>query len=428
MNIKSVLQHTTTSDSPFSLRTYSKNNFMQHNLATDLMERFEKLKKHPLAGFQYLEQLEQEINECKNVLQKFKGKKHLIHVGMGGSVLSPIVLKEAFAPKNDSVIFIDNLDYAYMKEQLKDIDLQDSVIYLVSKSGNTLETQILMNFFLEQYKQIIKTEKNSEEDILKNYFIFATDPQAGPLRSLAEKFKIASLNIPTNLGGRFCAFSCVTFLPGLFLGLKIEDFLQGARLAQKYFESKDKNQTVLKIASKIAEEFSNGINQTVFMPYSSFLRPLSNWFAQLWAESLGKINTDKMRVGLTPIVAYGPSDQHSLLQLFKDGPKNKNYFFISLDNCSMEPFISHPVLIQKKYSDVIKAQMHGTVTSILENNPTLFEITLKSLDLTSLGSLMYFFELLTVCSGASLSVDPFDQPGVEHGKKLTWSILTKNEN
>jgi glucose-6-phosphate isomerase len=424
---QSKLRFETDSLSPFSLKVYSSTNVFENDDITILRKNFQQLLSHPLAGFQFLDDLENMADQCKNIFEQFRHKKYFVHVGMGGSVLAAEVLKDALGNNNSKVIFINNLDSDYIKNTLESISLKESLFYIVSKSGNTLETQLTMNLIISSLQNISEFSKLSKEELLKNFFVVATDDSQGPLRKMAQTYGIRSLSIPSNLGGRYCALSAVTFLPMLFLGLNLKEFIQGAKQTKQYFKDNEVAQDLLPLAKLFMEEHDSGINQTVFMPYSSYLKSLSHWFAQLWAESLGKISTKGKVVGLTPIVAHGPADQHSLLQLFTQGPKNKNYIFISIQNPHSVQEAQHPDLTKTSLHQVVRAQQSATCTTLLNQNATILDIEIKELSERCLGSLFYFFELLTVATGASLSVDPFDQPGVEVGKKLTLEILTREK-
>lgn len=420
----SHLKFQTPNNAPFNLKLYfSSTNQDDEKKMLPTAANLEELLNHPMSGFQFLDNLDVCLEKCRQVYQKFSNRKHFIHVGMGGSVLSAEVLLQTLASTNSKVIFLNNLDADDIAEKLSRINLTDAVIYLVSKSGNTLETHLLMQILLTQLKIHSDLKHKTEQDLLKEFFIFATDPTEGPMRKMANEFSITCLEIPKNLGGRFCAFSAVTFLPALFAEIELEQFYQGAKDVKDFFQTQNTSSFTSQLANHLAQEFFTGKTQTVLMPYSSKLTSFTHWFAQLWAESLGKNNKLNETVGLTPIVAHGPADQHSLLQIFMQGPKDKTYFFIKI-NKTFKNFKSFKAeLNQKDLTQIVHAQLEGTMAALQKENASMFLLEIKQLNAHSLGMLMYFFEYLTIVTGAALSINPYDQPGVESGKNLTWSIL-----
>jgi len=416
----STLQFQTPSDSPIALKFYYST---QSNNNPDAQKNLDLLLKHTMSGFQNIEDIDTDIKNCQQVYQKFSAKKHFIHVGMGGSVLGAEVLIEALAPLNSKVIFLNNLDADDIAQKLAQVDLAKSVIYLVSKSGGTLETHLMMQLLLNQLKLCAELKNKSENELLKEFFIFATDPKVGQMRKMANELGITTLDIPTNLGGRFCAFSAVAFLPALFAEINLSQFCQGAKVVKDFFHTKNKSQIMLDLANHLTAEYKKGKTQTVLMPYSSKLKSFTHWFAQLWGESLGKKNQQNQAVGLTPIVAHGPADQHSLLQLFMEGPKDKTYFFVKINETTKNFQGFKAELSQKNLTQIVHAQLEGTMAALQKENASMILMETEQLSPKSLGMLMYFFEYLTVVTGAALSIDPYNQPGVESGKNLTWSIL-----
>jgi glucose-6-phosphate isomerase len=161
------------------------------------------------------------------------------------------------------------------------------------------------------------------------------------------------------------------------------------------------------------------------MPYSSLLKEYSAWFTQLWAESLGKGGK-----GLTPIPAYGATDQHSQMQLFMEGPFDKILFLIEVENFEFDFELKNTVdasafklLSSFKLSQLMKAELEGTLTALSENKRHVVHLKIPSLKEQYLGQLILFSECLTVLLGKMLEVDPFNQPGVEAGKKYANAWL-----
>lgn len=416
----SSLQFETPQNAPLKFKFYATQSYSEDS---SLSAKLTALLNHHMSGYQDLTCLDAQLEKCLAVYQKFSHKKHFIHVGMGGSVLGAEVLIQALANNNSKVIFLNNLDADDIFDKLSTIDLTQSLIYLVSKSGSTLETHLMMQLLLNQLKLIPELKNKSDEELLRTFFVFATDPQVGKMRELATLQQITCLEIPPNLGGRFCAFSAVTFLPALFAQINLDQFCQGAKAIKNFFLNPSQSDSMMRLANLLVQESQKNKSQTVLMPYSSKLKSFTHWFAQLWGESLGKKNSLGINLGLTPIVAHGPADQHSLLQLFMEGPNDKTYFFIKILNTHHNYTSFKDELAKKNLTQIVHAQLEGTMSALQQNAATMTLIEIDELNAYSLGMLMYFFEHLTVVTGAALSIDPFNQPGVELGKNLTWSIL-----
>ena len=395
-----------------------------------LISKTQTLLNSPTCGINDLEIQLETLNQCQQILAKHKTKKNFIHVGMGGSILGAEVLIEALAQNTTSsnTIFLNNLDADSLHEKLDALDLLQSVVFVVTKSGNTLETHIIMQILFSKFKNIPELKNVSDEKIYQNHFIFATDPKVGIIRKMCDQYQISSLEIPSKLGGRFCALSSVGFLPAQFNKLDTHKILTGAVKTRNFFLINDKTNSIFKLAWIILQHYSKGLDQTVLMPYSSKLKAFNSWFAQLWSESLGKINNTQQNVGPTPVVAYGPADQHSQLQLFMQGPNNKYFMFLKiLKNNNDIELKNNPTFlsdIDNKYlSEIVHAQLVGTMSALQSNLRPFVALEIEKLNEENLGCLIYFFELFTIIVGAGLSVDPFNQPGVELGKNLTWNYL-----
>jgi glucose-6-phosphate isomerase len=389
------------------------------NIFKDIINRKE-------IGFFHLVEHQEHLENAKLVYEKFKDKKYFIHVGIGGSALGPEMLLNAVGKKTDTkFIFINNIDSEKLSEQLEGIDLHQACIYIVSKSGTTAETMAAFSILLQkgQFK----------EETLKNNFVFCTDPEKGDLRSLSKKLGISCLTIPENIGGRFSVLTGVGLLPALFAKIKIDELYQGAVEFQNHLL--DGNE-LYQLASFILEHKKEGKDQTVFMPYSSKLKSLSDWFIQLWAESLGKkhsLKNEIIHTGLTPIAAYGATDQHSQVQLFMEGPLNKVFILIHIKerktNFNLNSPLSSPSLDKLKnisLNQLMTAELEGTKKAFIEANRPFVCIDIDHCDEKHLAALILTFESLTALVGNLLNIDPFDQPGVEAGKKYAWEWLSNS--
>lgn len=372
-------------------------------------------------GFFRLPQDKDLFASCEKTYEKFNYKKYFIHIGIGGSALGPEMLLKAIGNKSGvEFVFFNNIDPDEMQRCFDKVNLKEALIYVVSKSGTTAETVAAMSIVLTQL------EKAGVSPVdYKEYFVFCTDPEKGELRRLSKEWGVTALNIPSNIGGRYSVLTPVGLLPALFAGMDARGLLIGADNIQKHLNDPKAGAEFFKLAGFIKSLHDKGITQTVMMPYSSLLKEFSAWFVQLWAESLGKEGK-----GLTPIPAYGATDQHSQMQLFMEGPNDKLLMLIEVEKfqCDFEMKNSVPsdhfkMLSPFKLSQLMKAELEGTLTALAENDRHVVHLKVPTLNEEHLGQLILFSECLTVLVGKMLKIDPFNQPGVEAGKKYANSWL-----
>lgn len=406
--------------------------FTTQNL-TNLFEKFLATINDDKYGFFHLTDDSSQIIQAKEVFNKYKERKHFIQIGIGGSALGPQMLVEAIGNNKDTnFIWLDNTDADYIHDELKKIEPKESLFYVVSKSGSTAETMAAFSIC-----RTVLVESGVNENEFHNYFVFCTDPQKSELKDLANELGHDSLCIPSNIGGRFSVLTAVGLLPALFANIDIDKLFQGANEIKKEIlnENLDKNQLIQTAAQLYYLFDEKKVTQTVMMPYSSKLKSFSHWFVQLWAESLGKFSDKKnTNTGLTPIAAYGATDQHSQMQLFMEGQNDKFLFLIEvlnkkhdyqLDNTIPKP--SAKRLNGHTLNELIQAQLHGTIKALNDRDRSFGLIKIKQNDEKSLGALIMYFESLTALMGHYLEVDPFNQPGVELGKKYAYEYL-KNKH
>jgi glucose-6-phosphate isomerase len=374
------------------------------------------------AGFFDLDKNLSWLASCLELLKKYQHKKTFVQIGIGGSALGPQMLIDALGPiynNEREFLFLDNIDPDYMSYQLKNLQVKDAIFYVVSKSGATAETVAALSIVINKLKKSGVSEKD-----YKNYFVFCTDPVSSLLRDLALDFSIDCLPVPSNVGGRFSVLTPVGIFPALFANIPVQDFFKAYPLCKKNLFEGEKQLATL--SSFILNLKSEGVTQTVFMPYSSLLRSFSNWFIQLWAESLGKKLDNKGKIchqGLTPIASYGATDQHSQVQLFMEGPHDKLIILIKVAKFKTDFSLDsghHQKLFTKlnhvSLSQLMQAELEGTIKALdLAKRPYAL-VEIEELSAESLGALILFFESLTNMVGAQLEINPFDQPGVEAGK------------
>lgn len=363
------------------------------------------------------------IKKAASLHKKGSGKqiKNFVLLGTGGSSLGGETIIRALhaAGKNPQFFFCDNNDPQWFSWILSSLNPKETLFFVVSKSGKTPET---ISQFLVSLKWIQKSVKKNWQ----KHFVLCTDPVAGDLRALANKWKITCLDIPSPVGGRFSVLTAVGLFPAAFAGLNIQALWNGASdLAASYEKNMLENEAAL---AARALTCSPHRPITIFMPYSSQLQAFSRWFCQLWAESLGK-----EQQGFTPYPATGTTDQHSQMQLYMEGPKDKNIVLVRVQSMKekfplalpkdLENLPSFLELKKKSMWDLFEAEFLATRDAISKQGIPNLTISLDKLDEYSLGSLFYFWEYATAFAGALMGINPFDQPGVEAAKILTKKYL-----
>lgn len=395
-----------------------------------VQKRIAKMNEAGLLGFSDLPFDQEMLESILQAKERYKNVKNIVVFGIGGSALGAqsiwYALNGAFAnlqtEREDPRFFvIDHIEPLALQELQEQLDAKDTLFIIISKSGNTSETLAQYRFLCEHFKNLS----------LENLFII-TDQDKGFLKKQAEEEGIATLPVPKNVGGRFSVLSPVGLFPLAVAGVDIERLLQGARTMEEFCR---KNSLSDNPAALMALTWNYWLqekkfSQVVMMPYSDRLRFFSDWFAQLFGESLGKVKEDG-HVGFTPIKALGVTDQHSQLQLYLEGPRDKIICFVDVTNYKNEGSLG-----QKQFGDdridflagssmakLMHAEKQATQKSLSENSRPNQTITLSGLDEFQLGQLYQLFMHVVPFLGALLEINPFDQPAVERIKNLTFALM-----
>ncbi|MFN3230535.1 MAG: glucose-6-phosphate isomerase [Alphaproteobacteria bacterium] len=348
----------------------------------------------------------------------------VVVLGTGGSSLGGQTLA-TLAPRwaKPSVVFADNLDPHAFAELLTASDFKRTTFLVISKSGGTPEPIAQMIAVIDAFRA------RGLSDEIGARVIAISQPGENPLRRLAERFSIAVLDHDPALGGRFSVLSCVGLLPAAILGLDIGAVRAGAKAVLDETIATPDSAPAQGAAMIAALAADRGVTDLVVMPYASKLERLGMWYRQLLGESLGKGGR-----GLTPVAALGPVDQHSMLQLFMDGPPNKMITIITADIEGSGPPLpadladdpSLAFLSGRAIGDLVAAQGRATMDALARNGRPVRHIRVPKIDEHTLGGLMMHFMLETIILGDMLEVDPFDQPAVELGKQLTRDYLEQS--
>ncbi len=366
---------------------------------------------------------------------------HVLVLGIGGSALGMKALLNAlkrpgwneldddgrdFFPR---LTVLDNVDPTSVAEALRRIDPRRALVNVISKSGGTAET-------MAQYLVVRQWLENALGPAATRHLVFTTDPRKGALREIAARDGIAALEVPADVGGRFSVLSPVGLLPAALVGIDIEGLLAGAREAVARAEHDDllQNPAALWAALHWAADTTLGARMHVLMPYTDRLREFAEWFRQLWAESLGKAKDRRgqvVHVGPTPLGAVGPTDQHSQVQLFMEGPYDKVITFMGLDRFPEDLTIPAlpglpadlAYLPGHTLAELLHAEYEATAAALARMGRMNCSLHLPELNAAALGEAIMFFQLATGYAGVWYGVDPFDQPGVELGKQLTYAAM-----
>ncbi|MCD6579596.1 glucose-6-phosphate isomerase [bacterium] len=395
------------------------------NTADCRLLRGEFLLKLNVEGFPFSKHIGNGVKkyeEIKSVLPYFE---NIIILGIGGSALGTKMIYDAFPHLfNKKIYILDTTEPYEIDKLLNTVDIAKSLVISISKSGSTIETAGLTLL-------LIKRLKNEFGDLWKNRIFFITDPMSGDLREYSNENDFNSLSIPPELGGRYSVLSNVGLFPLYLSGFPVMELLEGAI---EYLDD-IKNDIVIDVfefGHCNMYFYEKGYNILGLMPYVKRLKTFGEWFIQLWGESLGKINKKGEHIGQTPIVAVGPTDQHSIIQLFNEGPKDKVLiFFEELSdeiNINIEEKIDKKAfsyLHNKSFKEILDIELAGTLESLSDLGVPNILIQYDKLTPKEMGRTIMFSYLLTVFTAKLLEIDPFDQPGVEKGKKIMYKKLGK---
>jgi glucose-6-phosphate isomerase len=347
-------------------------------------------------------------------------------LGIGGSSLGAEMLTRVLGNEARRVSFFDNLDPSTLFDP-EAVDWNDTQLLVVSKSGNTVET-------LGQFLAALPTLERRLGRNLAQHVLAITENSNGALAKLATELGIEVLPHPA-VGGRYSVLSVVGLLPAAIAGVDIAQLVQGARaMTERVCESDmQRNPAFLYGAAQFLHAQRGRRLSTQFV-YSDRLTPVTHWFAQLWAESLGKRDKNGIHQGLTPLAARGVTDQHSQLQLYLDGPDDKQFTFL-VDPALKEqgPRVSD----RARTIDAIKplaghtlgkmfyAEFEATRTTLARRGRPNRTLHVPA-SAHALGELIVLLEMETVVVAELLGIDPFDQPAVEDGKRLAWEYLARS--
>lgn len=406
---------------------------------TEEMAKDRQGGKLPYRDLPYRKEMCQKVQKLADSL---KGKyDNLVVMGIGGSALGNIALQTALNSPTYNLktkrqyprlFVVDNVDPVQFGSLLDWLDqegqLKKTLFNVISKSGQTAETASQLMVVMDMLAQKLPGAK------LTDHIVATTDTASGTLRKIVDKFGWTSLEVPAGVGGRFSVLSDVGLFSAAMCGINIEDLLAGAQA----MDSRVKGADILKNPSALYAViqylfYQKGKNLSVMMPYSYQLKDLSDWYRQLWAESLGKthdLQGKVVHVGPTPIKALGTTDQHSQVQLYREGPNDKVFTLLEVEKFSQEVVIGDAgevkelsYLSHQPMSKLMNSEKLGTEYALLQSQRPCLTVKFPEISAFTVGQFIYFFEVATSYMGGLLNINTYDQPAVELGKIATFALM-----
>ena len=383
------------------------------------------------------------------LVKKLRPKtQNLIVLGIGGSALGNIALHNALTPvtynltshkkrKGPRLFVLDNVDPHLVRDTFDEVKRDDprfarTIVNVISKSGETAETAAQFLIARDILQRAIG-KKNYAKQI-----IAITDPAKGTMREICDREGFVTLPVPEGVGGRFSVLSPVGLFSAAMCGINIEQLLDGAAEMDKRCSSTNSLQNPAAIIALLLMELTKlaggrGKPIHVMMPYCNALYSLADWYRQLWAESLGKKTNrlgETVYTGGTPVKALGTTDQHSQVQLYREGPNDKVFGFVEVEQFDRDIKIPKGLKVDNlKYlqgrtlSELLAAEKRATEYALVESQRPNYTIRLPRLNARNVGGFIQLWEIITAYAGLMLDIDAYDQPAVETGKVATFGLM-----
>ncbi len=381
------------------------------------------------------------------LVKKLRPKcENLVVLGIGGSALGNIALQAALNPptwnllprkkrKAPRVWVVDNVDPSNLKAVLDlvradDPDLEATIFNVISKSGETAETAAQFMLVRDLLIDALGRKKHGKR------IVACTDPEKGTMRKICDAEGYATLPVPDGVGGRFSVLSPVGLFSAAMCNIDIDALLAGAAAMDKRCSGDDLSQNPAAMLATLLVRLGRekGKHNHVMMPYSNNLYLLADWYRQLWAESLGKkesLKGDDVYTGFTPIKALGTTDQHSQVQLYREGPNDKAFALVDVADWGKQN-LKIPTglgvdavayLEGSTFGALLAAEKRATEFALVESERPNLTITFPRIDAEHVGQFIALWEIATSYSGLMLGIDAYNQPAVETGKVATFGLM-----
>lgn len=353
------------------------------------------------------------LKESKEVYEKLKGEfKDLIVIGIGGSILGTEAIVDFCKDKAKNLFFLDNIDSKKIIKAKKILKKGNAGVCIISKSGKTLETNLLFSCIFEDLKEIYKDSWNKR-------VVAITSDKENILSGWAKENSVNLIFMPEDLSGRFSVFSPVGTFPLLFEKIDLENLFKGAEEFSDILKEKPEKNILSKISQFLLK---NPFKPLVLFTYGSYLYNLGRWFQQLWAESLGKDG----KFGQLPFVGIGTQDQHSILQMISDVKESAvTWIWRGIDKGKFYPDLNF-IGIELKgivLNEYLNLAAEGVYEALRQKGAEVLMMDIKKRKEYEIGKLLCFFMLLCHLSSLKIGVETFNQPAVELSKNITYSKL-----
>jgi glucose-6-phosphate isomerase len=367
---------------------------------------------------------------------------NLVVLGIGGSALGSIALQTALNPayhnlmpagsrRGPRLFVMDNVDPVQFANLLEVIGptLKKTLFNVISKSGETAETAAQFLVILD-----LIARKLGKKLLAKN-IVVTTDPEGGTLRGMVDEYGFDALPVPPGVGGRFSVLSAVGLFSAGLCGINIARLLAGAAaMGRRVAAPAVRRNPAAMLALLLYAFYIRGKRLHVMMPYSYQLKDLADWYRQLWAESLGKcrdLDGEPVVVGPTPIKALGATDQHSQVQLYREGPNDKVFIFLEVGKFARDVRIPRiagtPEALRylqgRSLGQLLNVEKRATESALVASQRPCLTIRFPAVNEGAVGQFIMLWEAATTIMARLLNVNAYDQPAVQLGKEYTFALM-----
>lgn len=391
---------------------------LDHNISAIQPLRNKVVSKQPYYKVLSPEIITDSFGEVRQIAEQISENfTDVIVISMGGANLNPASLITALPDANKvKVHFLSSTNPAYINSKIEGLNLKNTAILTISKSGNTLETIAILAAILNIFDQ---------QGISRaGRYYFVTKQEDCKLNRIAKEIEGIIIEHDQQISGRYSGLSVVTLLPALIAGVNVEDYVQGATLELEHFLKRDDASPIK--AALAMYHLQKNIHIDVI--YNNKLQQFSDWKSQIIAESLGK-----QGLGYTPVASIGPEDQHSMYQLYLDGPDDKFYSYFSVnDKNDSSNIVDYSVdsslsgldhIRGMKLSEIHQINEDASFEALRKKGRALRRITLDGITAKSMGSLIASSMIEIILLGEILAINPFNQDGVELIKQEARSMV-----
>ena len=369
--------------------------------------------------------------------------ENMVVLGIGGSALGNIALQAALNPPTYNLLpagerpgprmfVVDNVDPANLKAVLDLCDPKTTLFNVISKSGETAETAAQFMIIRDRLQQAVGARWSE-------HVVAITDPASGTMRTICDDAGITTLPVPEGVGGRFSALSPVGLFSAAMCGVDVAALLDGAKAMDDRCSRPVLTENPAAMLAFLLVELGTrkGKPNHVLMPYANGLYLLADWYRQLWAESLGKksdLAGHEVYTGFTPIKALGTTDQHSQVQLYREGPNDKVIGFVEVESFGDDDLTiptgmgvdAIAYLEGRSMTALLNAEKRATEYALIASARPNYTIRFPKVDAHHVGEFMALWQIATAYAGLMLNIDAYDQPAVETGKKATFGLMGRD--